>query len=429
MLTDNSEQIIQPPVPTNSLYTTYQWEKSTPSEEGFDESLLEDAFSFGLLDGTFTQAAVVVRNEKIVYEDYRNIGPAEIQILQENEWSEQLWSNFEFRDSQSLTSSWSMAKSFVSILIGIAIDKGFIESIESPAADFLFEWQSDERNLIKIKDLLNMRSGLVPVCRDVSGSEPIVCTTYPGSGGDILPFTNITEVCINRQIAEVGVIQPWFSETLTWEENYFLYINCDTQVLGELLERAVGSDLETFAEVNLFSKIGFDNYWWRDASENFTAYCCLDATPRDFAKLGQLMLNYGAWGNEQIISREYIETITSIYPDYIVSERGGNWSYGMQFWTLDFPRVQSDGVEFPTYPIYYAAGYDGQFIIIDYEKNLVIVRNSLYFPLLGNDERIVKLTGDLYEEVAFPLTLPNTLGIPIYFNSGEFVYKVHKSIK
>ena len=194
MLTDNSEQIIQPPVPTNSLYTTYQWEKSTPSEEGFDESLLEDAFAFGLLDGTFTQAAVVVRNEKIVYEDYRNIGPAEIQILQENEWSEQLWSNFEFRDSQSLTSSWSMAKSFVSILIGIAIDKGFIESIEIPAADFLFEWQSDERNLIKIKDLLNMRSGLVPVCRDVSGSEPIVCTTYPGSGGDILPFTNITEV-------------------------------------------------------------------------------------------------------------------------------------------------------------------------------------------------------------------------------------------
>ena len=88
MLTDNSEQIIQPPVPTNSLYTTYQWEKSTPSEEGFDESLLEDAFSFGLLDGTFTQAAVVVRNEKIVYEDYRNICPAEIQILQENEWSD-----------------------------------------------------------------------------------------------------------------------------------------------------------------------------------------------------------------------------------------------------------------------------------------------------------------------------------------------------
>ncbi len=71
----------------------------------------------------------------------------------------------------------------------------------------------------------------------------------------------------------------------------------------------------------------------------------------------------------------------------------------------------------------------GNLLLSIMKKNLVIVRNSLYFPLLGNDERIVKLTGDLYEEVAFPLTLPNTLGIPIYFNSGEFVYKVHKSIK
>ena len=116
-------------MPTNSLYTNFQWEKSTPSDEGMDEILLDEAFSFGLQDGTFTQAAVVVRNEKIVFEDYRNIGPSEIQILQENDWSEQLWSNFEFRDSQSLSSSWSVAKSFVSILIGIAIDKGFIESI------------------------------------------------------------------------------------------------------------------------------------------------------------------------------------------------------------------------------------------------------------------------------------------------------------
>ena len=103
---NNSEQITQPPVPLNSLYTTYQWEKSTPSDAGMDENLLEEAFSLGLSDGTFTQAAIVVRNEKIVYEDYRNIGTAEIQILQENDWSEQLWSNFEFRDSQSLSSSW-----------------------------------------------------------------------------------------------------------------------------------------------------------------------------------------------------------------------------------------------------------------------------------------------------------------------------------
>ena len=107
-----------------------------------------------------------------------------------------------------------------------------------------------------------MRSGLVPICRDYidpDNRDPVICQSYTGSGGDLLPFADITSICINREIAEIGVIQPWFSENITWEENYFLYINCDTQVLGEILERAIGSDLETYAEMKLFSKIGFYN--------------------------------------------------------------------------------------------------------------------------------------------------------------------------
>jgi len=391
---------------------------------------LVEAFAEGMSDGSFTQAAIIVKNEKIAYEEYRGITEQEKQTLIENNVPQEIYENFAFRDSFSLASSWSVAKSFVSILIGIAIDKGLINSIDEQAANYIYEWENDERSSISIKDLLNMRSGLVPICSDyeIDNVSPIICESYAGSGGDLLPFSDITSICIDREIADVGVIQPWFSENITWEEGYFLYINCDTQVLGEILERAVGSDLESFAEVNLFSKIGFYNYWWRDKTNSHTAYCCLDATPRDFAKFGQLILNYGSWGSEQIVSESYINEIKSIYPNYVVSERNATWAYGMLFWTFGFPYTQEDGTEFPTYPIYTAVGFDGQYIIIDFEKEMVVIRNSLYHPYISTGERVINISGDLFTEVNFPNTLPSTVGVGTNFYTEQFLYKIHKAI-
>ena len=100
----------------------------------------------------------------------------------------------------------------------------------------------------------------------------------------------------------------------------------------------------------------------------------------------------------------------------------------MQFWTFSFPRIQEDGIEFPTYPIYSAIGYDGQYIIIDFEKNMVVIRNSLYHPYIMTGERVINVEGDLITEVNFPNTLPNTMGIATYFDTNQFLYKIHKSI-
>ena len=428
--TSNEEEITPPPIPQiNTLYTTMQWESSSPSEEDMDSDLLEAAFSNGLADGSFTQSAIVIRNERIVLEQYRGITEGEKQILSDNGVINEITQKYDYRDQYDLASSWSTAKSFISILVGIAIDRGYMESIEESASNYIYEWENDARSEIKIKDLLNMRSGLVPICRnDEDGvTTPIICTSFPSSGGDLIAFPNLNEICINRELAEVGVIQPWYTSEFTWEEGYFLYINCDTQVIGEILERATGSDLETFAEVNLFSKIGFDNYWWRDKTDNYTAYCCLDATPRDFAKLGQLILNMGMWGDEQIVSSGYIEKIISIYSEYVPIERDVTYAYGMHFWTFSYPRTQPDGVVFPTYPIYSAIGFDGQYIIIDFVENMVIVRNSLYYPWLSTDERILA-DGDLFNEFNFPMTLPNTMGIPIYFDRNSFMYQINQAI-
>ena len=424
-------EIFQPIQEENSLYVTNQWELSSPAEENFDEILLQEAFDEGMTDGSFSQSILVIRNERIVHEEYRGITAQEKQTLMDNNVPEQLYNNFDYRDRFSLASSWSVAKSFVSVLIGIAIDEGYINSIDEVASNYIYEWENDNRASISIRELLNMRSGLVPLCRDrenPDNRDPVICQSYAGSGGDLLPFADITTICIDRGMAEYGVIQPWFSNDITWEESYFLYINCDTQVLGEILERAIGNDLETYAEIKLFSKIGIDNYWWSDQTSNHTAYCCLDAVPRDFAKFGQLILNYGSWGREQVVSESYIREIRSIYPNYVVNERDATWAYGMQFWTFGFPRTQEDGTEFPTYPIYSAIGYDGQYIIIDFEKNMIVIRNSLYHPYITTGERAVSVEGDLFTEVNFPNTLPNTMGIEIYFDSQEFLYKLHKSI-
>ena len=134
------------------------------------------------------------------------------------------------------------------------------------------------------------------------------------------------------------------------------------------------------------------------------------------------------WGNEQIVSRSYINKIISIYPTYIPIERGSSYAYGMQFWTFSFPITQPDGTEFPTYPIYSAIGFDGQYVIIDFEQNMVIVRNSLYFPWIKTGERTLSPVGDLMTEVNVPMTLPNAMGIPIYFDRSTFLYEVHKSL-
>ena len=155
-----------------------QWETSSPAEEGMDPDLLETAFINGFSDGSFTQAALVIRNEKIVLEQYRGITEGEKQILSDYGVIDEITQKYDYRDQYDLASSWSTAKSFISILVGIAIDRGYVESIEESASNYIYEWENDERSEIKIKDLLNMRSGLVPICRNDEDGVTIPCLLY-----------------------------------------------------------------------------------------------------------------------------------------------------------------------------------------------------------------------------------------------------------
>jgi CubicO group peptidase (beta-lactamase class C family) len=246
------------------------------------------------------------------------------------------------------------------------------------------------------------------------------------------------DACLARELAETGVIQPWYSSTVVYQAGAWLYSNCDTMVIGEILYRATGNDLETYADINLFSKLGITAHWWQDNDStdqvdgNYLAYCCLDMTPRDFAKFGQLLLNNGVWNEEQVLPSSYVDKIKNITTDSQVAQYNGAFSYGLKFWTIG-SITQPDGTTFPdANTIYSTIGFDGQYIMIDFENNMVVTRNSLYQPVLnGSGERKMAITAAGIAQSDFVATLPQGTGVSANsnFSPANFLYRVNQAIQ
>lgn len=416
----------------------YVWEEATPESVGMDSNKISAAFDAAFADGTYTQAALVIKDNKLVYERYRGILPGEASTLaiSFNREPEDFDDTYGTRDRFSLATSWSTAKSFTSVLVAIAIEQGHIDSLQQSASEFITEWADDDRSQISIRNLLDMRSGLDLICFDSTAGALGACSEADGTGGALVFSDNQMTGCINRQLSPTGVFRSWYGGV--FESGYWVYSNCDTMVLGEILYRATGQDLQTYADINLFSKIGMQAQWWRDYDEsaqvdgNYLAYCCLDATPRDFAKFGQLLMNNGSWNGLQVIPSDYIDLIKNIVVDSVVAESfGGVISYGLQFWTM-FPATQSDGTVYPpANKIYATKGYDGQYIMMDFDNNLIVVRNSIYHPSLNrSDERRMKIVlGDL-ESTNYVLSLPAGIGLLTgsSFSQARLLYDVTQAI-
>lgn len=414
------------------------WTKVSPESVGMSSAKLSAAFDEAFADGTYTQAALVIKDGRLVYERYRGIRSGERAALEshygpDTQLIDQFYGD---RDRFSLATSWSTGKSFTSVLVGIAMEQGHIESLQQRASVFIQEWADDARNQITIRNLLDMRSGLVLICYDPTAGQLGTCSNASsGSGGNLVLSDNQMDACINRPLAETGVFQPWHERI--YQSGHLVYSNCDTMVLGEILYRATGQDLQTYADINLFSKIGMQAQWWRDFDEsaqvngNYLAYCCIDATPRDFAKFGQLLLNNGVWDGQQIIPESYIEKIKNIITDSVVTENGGHFSYGLKFWTV-FPQSLGNNVVYPpANKLYATKGFDGQYIVIDYDNNMIVVRNSIYTPALNlSDQRRMQVNvGDL-ASTNFTATLPEGISMAAQtdFNLAALLYGVKESI-
>ncbi len=255
---------------------------------------------------------------------------------------ENYWEDF---DKRSITNSFSMAKTVVSILLGIAIEEGKISSLDQKVGDFLPSFSEGKKANITLKHLVTMSSGLNWT---ESGANPFSDNAKGYYGSDLQGLIDDLEV-----IGEPGM--------------EFIYLSGNTQILGFVLEKATGKKLSDYASEKLWQPLGAesDALWNLDSEGGMEkAFCCLYATSRDYARIGQLYLQGGKWNGQQIISEAYVTTSIQPADLFDVKNNKDNARYGYSWWLDTYKGMD----------IFYARGINGQYIIVIPEKNSVIVR-------------------------------------------------------
>jgi CubicO group peptidase (beta-lactamase class C family) len=319
--------------PSLTTYPTVDWQVSSPDKVNMDSSKVQIALDYAFAQGQNTQGVVVIRHGVIVAEQYA-----------------------EGSDKASIATSWSTAKSFNSALMGIAIDMGYVSSEEISAAEFIYEWAGNDKKNMTIKNLLQMSSGLVEEGTSGYGDGAIMYVGVENEDGTNDPNRPVDNILysINRSVNPSRA--PWLGASYNWS-----YQNADSQVLGEIIERATNSSIYDFAQNVLFSKLGINADWWTDAFGNYMAYCCLDMTTRDFARFGLLYAREGKWNTEQVVSKEWV--VKSTAPSVWLSG-SVPWGYGYQWW------ADNSG------DWYYTLGSRSNNIYVHPGLDIVVVRNS-----------------------------------------------------
>ena len=251
--------------------------------------------------------------------------------------------------------SWSVAKSFVSALVGIAVDEGYIESIEDPATKYVPFLIGSGYDGVRIKDILQMSSGI----------------RFNEDYADF--FSDINRMC---RVTVLDMSLKDFIYTLENEREpgtYNHYVSMDTQVLGMVLMEATGKDLTELLEENIWKPVGMeaDAYWLVDGDGAELAFGGLNAVLRDYARFGLLYLHGGKRGDDQIVPADWV--IASVTPDAPHLMPGENpasdWvmGYGYQWWIPYNPEGD-----------FMAIGIYNQFIYVNPELGVVIAKNSAY---------------------------------------------------
>lgn len=298
---------------------------STVSQASFNE----------LLTLTQTTAFLIIKDDRMIYENY-----------------------FNGYERDSINTSFSVAKSFVSALVGIAIDEGLIDNINDPITKYIPELQDkDSRySAITVKHLLSMSSGLRYV-------------------EEATPFSDDTKTYYDPNLRAVALSAVIEEEEEEEPGKRFHYNNYNYLLLGIILERAVGMPVAKYMEEKLWKPLGMEApaSWSLDSEANGfeKMESGINARAIDFAKFGRLYLNNGTnWNGEQIISEKWVTTSTSANStsDPAIEYQYGWWIYPSQKDIIDNNQRH-----------FSARGNLGQFIYVIPEDKLVIVRHGYDF--------------------------------------------------
>lgn len=305
---------------------------------------LEDGITVGSLDATGLDP---VRLDAMVEAVIDRTHPEIHGILILHDGRLVLEEYFYEYDRDALHQLRSATKSFVSVLVGIAIDQGLIESVDSEVLPYfedeypVFANASDAKRRITVRDLLTNQSGLA--CDDWDQTSP---------GGETRMATSPDWVKFVLDLPMVG--EPGAEAS---------YCSGGVVVLGRLVEKRADMPLEAFAKEHLFAPLGIDTWRWNfdpdpSSAETFTQ---LYLRPRDMAKFGLMMANDGHWQGEQIVPEAWVRESTRTHATV------GDTAYGYLWWLpyLNVPGGRHDAIA--------AQGNGGQEIYLWPKLDLVVV--------------------------------------------------------
>jgi CubicO group peptidase (beta-lactamase class C family) len=273
------------------------------------------------LADTGTTAFLVVRDDALLYEGY-----------------------FNGYDRESTQTSFSVAKSFVSALVGVAIEEGHIGSVDDPITQYIPELKGQGMDEITIRHLLTMSSGL----------------EYSGKGGGGGPLGDDAKTYYDPNLRELALtVEPEAEPGTRWEYN-----NYHPLLLGMVLERATDRPVATYLSQKIWRPLGMeaDGSWSLDseASGFEKMESGINGRAIDFAKFGRLYLNRGEWGGKQVVPASWVEESTRVDA---TTDPADFYQY---FWWVD--------VVDPERGRFLARGNLGQYVYVAPDKDLVIVR-------------------------------------------------------
>jgi len=305
------------PTPTPSIHSDYWptdgWRTSSPEEQHMDSQLLTEMLDAAQDPHIGLHSLLVIRHGYIVSEHY-----------------------FQHRAPDQLHDLYSVTKSYVSTLVGIAINQGYIDSLDHPVLDYFpdktFQNVDERKQAMTLRDLMTMQSGL-------AWEESLLLTM--GQSKDW-----VTYVLSLPMVAKPGT--------------QFKYCTGCSHIVSAIIQKATNMSTLEFAQKNLFQPLGITDISWRlDPQKIPSGGTDLRMSTPNMAKLGYLFLHNGQWDGQTIVSSEWVQAATSA-----LVKIDSDINYGLMWWT------------YPNGKAFIALGYNGQTILVIPDLDLIVVTTA-----------------------------------------------------
>jgi len=339
--------------------TNAEWKIGSFVETGID-SLKVSEMEGRILDSTYQNihSVLIIKDQRLVYEKY-------FQGYKYDYKADGLKGELIQFDKETTHNTASVTKSVTGLLVGLAIDKGFIEDSNSKIFSYFpnySELNDITKERITVSNLLTMSSGLKWNEQDVFYSEV---------------ENDIIQLFITPDPVKFILSKPVINEPGT---NWY-YNGGGSNLLGEIIHQSSQLKLDQFGEKYLFEPLGIVDYEWQRINPDLIyASGDMKLRPRDMAKIGQLVLDEGKWNGKQLVSSKWISEMTE--HTFVFTENSG---YACHWWI----RSYQSGIE--NIISIYADGWGGQRIMVFPTINMVVVfTGGNYFEQPPLDEIISK---------------------------------------